>query len=90
MVVYRFGGLLVLIPSLSLMNLPELLTGYDLKNLTVGVLGGHSALDVCHGAKQAGFKTICVTRKDRQRAYAKYFRTREAGRHDSIGSECCC
>lgn len=53
-----------------------LLKGYDLKNLTVGVLGGHSALDVCHGAKQHGFSTVCVAKKGREATYAKYFKTR--------------
>ena len=28
-----------------------MIKGYDLDKLTIGVLGGHSALDVCHGAK---------------------------------------
>ncbi len=56
----------------------DLLQGYDLKHLTVGVLGGHSGLDVCHGAKQCGFKTVCVARKGREKTYAKYFRTRPA------------
>ncbi len=57
------------------MNTSTLLNGYDLKNLTVGVLGGHSALDVCHGAKKSGFNTVCVARKGRERTYAEYYRT---------------
>jgi len=59
------------------MDIPSLLKGYDQKNLTVGVLGGHSALDVCHGAKLCGFRTVCVARKGRERTYEKYFRTRK-------------
>ncbi|MFA6523597.1 MAG: DUF1297 domain-containing protein [Candidatus Peribacteraceae bacterium] len=59
------------------MNNADLLSGYDLENLTIGVLGGHSALDVCHGAKQWGFKTVCVARKGREQTYEKYFRTRK-------------
>jgi 5-formaminoimidazole-4-carboxamide-1-(beta)-D-ribofuranosyl 5'-monophosphate synthetase len=58
------------------MNIPDILTGYDVKNLTVGVLGGHSGLDVCHGAKQHGFKTVCVARKGREKTYDRYFKTR--------------
>lgn len=61
------------------MNIPTLLSGYDLKKLTVGVLGGHSALDVCHGAKKHGFKTVCVARKGREKTYAQYFRTKGKG-----------
>lgn len=59
------------------MNTDALLKGYDLTKLTVGVLGGHSALDVCHGAKQFGFATVAVARKGREKTYAKYLKTRE-------------
>ncbi|MFA5800236.1 MAG: DUF1297 domain-containing protein [Candidatus Peribacteraceae bacterium] len=58
------------------MNVSELLRGYDQKNLTIGVLGGHSALDVCHGAKLCGFKTVCIARRGRERTYAEFYRTR--------------
>ena len=59
------------------MNISSLLKGYDLTNLTIGVLGGHSALDVCHGAKQNGFATVAVARKGREKTYAKYFKSRK-------------
>lgn len=71
------------IPGISLslhfhrMDILSILKGYDLKNLTVGVLGGHSALDVCHGAKKAGFRTVAVARKGREKTYAQYYKTRE-------------
>ena len=58
------------------MDASTLLTGYDLKKLTVGSLGGHSALDVCHGAKKFGFPTIVVARKGRERTYTHHFRSR--------------
>ncbi len=59
------------------MDVSQFLKTYDQKKLTIGVLGGHSALDVCHGAKQHGFRTVCVARKVRSRAYATYFKTRD-------------
>ena len=59
------------------MDLSAILKGYDLKHLTVGVLGGHSALDVCHGAKKFGFRTVCVARKGREKTYTKHFKTRD-------------
>ncbi len=62
------------------MVISSLLKGYDLKNVTVGVLGGHSALDVCHGAKRHGFRTVCVAEKGRGRTYGKYYMTREMGK----------
>ena len=55
----------------------DLIKDYDQKKITVGVLGGHSALDVCHGAKQFGFATVAVARKGREKTYAKYLKTRE-------------
>lgn len=58
------------------MDLTSVLRSYDLKKLTVGVLGGHSALDVCHGAKKHGFGTVCVAREGRDRTYARYYKTR--------------
>jgi len=67
-------------------NVHDLLSGYDLKNLTVGVLGGHSALDVSHGAKQWGFKTVCVARKGREQTYTKYFQSR--GKDGDGGKGC--
>ena len=71
------------------MNISSLLKGYDLKNLTVGVLGGHSALDVCHGAKLCGFKTVCIARKGRELTYGKYFKTRQtkSGRKPTTSDE---
>ena len=30
------------------------------KEITVGTLGGHSALDVCRGAKDEGLRTVVV------------------------------
>ncbi len=61
------------------MNIADVLKGYDLKKLTIGVLGGHSALDVCHGAKQHGFRTVCVARKGREQTYAKHYKVRGKG-----------
>jgi 5-formaminoimidazole-4-carboxamide-1-(beta)-D-ribofuranosyl 5'-monophosphate synthetase len=55
----------------------NLLDGYDLTNLTIGVLGGHSALDVCEGAKKYGFKTLAICKKGREKTYSKYYKTRE-------------
>lgn len=58
------------------MDISSILKGYDQKKLTVGVLGGHSALDVSHGAKKHGFKTLCVARKGRENTYEKYYKTK--------------
>jgi len=39
-------------------KIQELVNSYDKEKITIGVLGGHSALDVCRGAKKLGFRTI--------------------------------
>jgi 5-formaminoimidazole-4-carboxamide-1-(beta)-D-ribofuranosyl 5'-monophosphate synthetase len=61
------------------MNISDILSGYDLGHLTVGALGGHSALDTSHGAKKAGFSTVVVTQKGRGKTYDKYFKSKAEG-----------
>lgn len=58
------------------MDVSTLLKGYDLNKLTVGALGGHSALDTSHGAKKHGFGTVVVAQKGRESTYSKYYKTR--------------
>ena len=61
-------------------DIQKLVESYDKYNITVGVLGGHSGLDVCRGAKKHGFKTIAVCQKGREKTYTKYYKTRKDGR----------
>ncbi len=51
--------------------------------ITIGVLGGHSALDVCHGAKKFGFETVVVCQKGREKTFKKYYKTRK----NALGGE---
>jgi 5-formaminoimidazole-4-carboxamide-1-(beta)-D-ribofuranosyl 5'-monophosphate synthetase len=55
----------------------RVLEGYNKDKLTVGVLGGHSALDVCSGAKKHGFHTVAVCQRGREKTYGKYYKSRE-------------
>lgn len=52
----------------------EILSGYDLSKITIGVLASHSALDVCDGAVEEGFNTCAACEKGRERTYTEYFR----------------
>jgi len=61
-------------------KIQKLVESYDKNKITIGVLGGHSGLDVCQGAKKYGFRTIAICQKGREKTYAKYYRTREDGR----------
>ncbi|MFC1648237.1 formate--phosphoribosylaminoimidazolecarboxamide ligase family protein [Nanoarchaeota archaeon] len=56
------------------MDIKSVLADYEKGNLHVGMLGGHSALDIAHGAKDHGFKTVVVCQKGRDKTYTKYFR----------------
>src|SRR3989339_941818 len=44
-----------------------------MKNYTIAVLGSHSALDVCRGAKDLGFRTLVICQKGREKTYQKYY-----------------
>ncbi|MFQ5648037.1 MAG: DUF1297 domain-containing protein [Candidatus Aenigmatarchaeota archaeon] len=57
-------------------DIREILKGYDKKNITIGVLGDHSGLQACHGAKTCGFRTVAVCQKGREKIYSKYYRSR--------------
>ncbi len=43
------------------------------KSLTVGVIGSHSALDICAGVKAYGFKNLVITEKGRDKTYGHYY-----------------
>lgn len=45
------------------------------QNITIATLGSHSALDVCRGAKDEGFKTLVIAQRGREKTYDKYFKT---------------
>jgi 5-formaminoimidazole-4-carboxamide-1-(beta)-D-ribofuranosyl 5'-monophosphate synthetase len=65
-------------------QLAEVLQKYG-KDITIGVLGGHSALDVCRGAKKYGFRTLVVAQKGREKTYSQYYRTAgDAGCVDEV------
>ncbi|MFH1533679.1 MAG: DUF1297 domain-containing protein [Nitrospirota bacterium] len=61
-------------------DIKQMLKKYDTGDITIGVLGGHSALDVCSGAKEYGFRTVAVCQKGREKTFKKYYKTRKDGR----------
>lgn len=61
-------------------DIQKLVDSFDRTDVTIGVLGGHSGLDVCRGAKRHGFNTIAVCQKGREKTYTKYYKTRKDGR----------
>jgi len=61
-------------------TIQNILKSYNKDDITIGVLGGHSGLDVSRGAKKHGFKTLAVCQKGREKTYTKYYKTRKDGR----------
>lgn len=59
-----------------MIDIKAVLAGYDLNNVRIASLGGHSALDVCRGAKNEGFETVVVAQRGREETYTKHFKTR--------------
>jgi len=55
-------------------EIQSIVSKYDAKNITIGVLGSHSAEEVGISAKSLGFKTLVVCQKGREELYAKYNR----------------
>jgi 5-formaminoimidazole-4-carboxamide-1-(beta)-D-ribofuranosyl 5'-monophosphate synthetase len=45
---------------------------YDNKKITVGTLGSHSALNIFKGAKEEGFNTVCVCKKESEIVYRRF------------------
>ena len=52
----------------------EILSEYDPREVKIGVLGSHSALEMGHGAKQEGFEVVVVCQKGREKTYMKHYR----------------
>ncbi|MBU3901765.1 MAG: DUF1246 domain-containing protein, partial [Candidatus Thermoplasmatota archaeon] len=59
----------------------EVLESYDVEKVKIGVIGSHSALDVCDGAVEEDFRTFVVCQKGREKTYTQYFKSeRENGK----------
>jgi len=54
----------------------ERLEEYDLNDLKIGAIASHSALDVCDGAVDEGFRTVAFAQKGREKTYREYFRAK--------------
>ncbi len=50
----------------------KILSKYDQKDLAIGTLGSHSALNIFKGAKEEGFKTVCICKEPDTIVYKKF------------------
>jgi 5-formaminoimidazole-4-carboxamide-1-(beta)-D-ribofuranosyl 5'-monophosphate synthetase len=62
---------------ISQAEIAKVLGKYNQKQLRIGSLGGHSALDICLGAKIEGFETVVVAEKGRDKTYSQYYKVRD-------------
>ena len=58
-----------MIPKTEINNI---LGKYDQKKITVGTIGSHSALNIFKGAKEEGFNTVCVCKKQNEIMYKRF------------------
>ncbi len=52
----------------------DVIDRYELDKIKIGMIASHSALDVCDGAIEEGFRTISFCQSGRERTYTKYFK----------------
>jgi 5-formaminoimidazole-4-carboxamide-1-(beta)-D-ribofuranosyl 5'-monophosphate synthetase len=57
---------------ISKTEINKILGEYDSKKITVGTLGSHSALNIFKGAKEEGFNTVCVCKKESEIVYKRF------------------
>ena len=53
-------------------EIDTVLSKYDYNKITVGTLGSHSALNIFKGAKEEGFDTVCVCKKQSEIVYKRF------------------
>jgi len=53
----------------------DIVEKYDLKKAKIGMIASHSALDVCDGAVEEGFRTVGICQEGREKTYARFFKS---------------
>ena len=53
-------------------KISDVIKEYNINNISIGTLGSHSALNIFKGAKEEGFKTVCICKKDDIIVYKKF------------------
>jgi 5-formaminoimidazole-4-carboxamide-1-(beta)-D-ribofuranosyl 5'-monophosphate synthetase len=59
---------------IGLQQIASIVDQYDLKDVTVGTIGSHSALEIMDGAKDENMKTVCICQKGRDLTYRRFKR----------------
>ena len=53
-------------------DIQKIIGKYDQKKLAIGTLGSHSSLNIFKGAKEEGFRTVCICKEKDAIMYHKY------------------
>ncbi|WP_455285513.1 DUF1246 domain-containing protein, partial [[Eubacterium] cellulosolvens] len=53
-------------------KIAEILAGYDQRKLTIATVGSHSALQIFHGARLEGFRSLNICTEDRRATYEAF------------------
>ncbi len=72
--IFTFSAFAHWIVSMSLQNFSQI----DFDHPTIGVLGSHSALEICYGAKQESLPNIVICQQGREKTYTEYYQTRSS------------
>jgi 5-formaminoimidazole-4-carboxamide-1-(beta)-D-ribofuranosyl 5'-monophosphate synthetase len=59
-------------PMITKGDIDDVLEAYDQEDVAVATLGSHSALNIFKGAKDEGFRTICVCREKDEITYRRF------------------
>ncbi|OLC86454.1 MAG: 5-formaminoimidazole-4-carboxamide-1-(beta)-D-ribofuranosyl 5'-monophosphate synthetase [Thaumarchaeota archaeon 13_1_40CM_3_50_5] len=59
---------------ISPQQIASIVNQYNLKNVTIGTVGSHSALEIMDGAKDENMKTVCICQKGRDLPYRRFKR----------------
>lgn len=57
-------------------KIQDIVKSYKPNKCSVGLVASHSALDVCDGAVEEGFRTFAVCQKGRELTYTQYFKAK--------------
>lgn len=57
-------------------DIQDIVRAYDPAKISVGMTASHSALDVCDGAAEEGFRTVAVCQRGRDKPYSEYFKAK--------------
>lgn len=52
----------------------NIVSKYDLENISIGTIGSHSGLEIMDGAKDEDMKTVCICQKGRELPYQRFKR----------------